>query len=186
MFFVPLAQTVKHQHDLLQMIEFRSHFMGAALLRSRLNPGDLEPLLRKTFADAGPDLTVVRVRTMKEQIALAFDQQRAVASLAGLFGVVALLLRRGWRLYGVTAYTVVQRTSEIGIRMALGADAGRCTASRALGRVSDGRHRPCARDSARDRRRPPHFGAAVRCQRIGSDRADDRDRRSRCVRDSSR
>ena len=124
MFFVSFAQTVKYANPLMQRGETASHYAGGILLVTTTPPGALEPQVGRALAAVDPNLAVINIRTLREQVERSFDQQRAVASLAGLFGTIALILA-AIGLYGVTAFSVARRTSEIGLRIALGADRGR-------------------------------------------------------------
>src|SRR5438477_6855720 len=69
MFYVAMAQTVTaYKEPIMRMIDSRSHLMSGILLVSNLSPGALEPLLTRTFADVDPNLTMVSVRTMQQQV----------------------------------------------------------------------------------------------------------------------
>ncbi len=89
-------------------------------LRTQADPRQIENELRERMRQFDPHVPVVGLQTMNEQIGFSLRTERLVASLSAVFGGLATLLAV-IGLYGVTAYTVMRRTHEIGIRMALGA-----------------------------------------------------------------
>lgn len=122
-FFLSEAQFTTFPSPANTKSDLMSHFLhdivivtspGASLSRAQVNAA---------MAHVDPNLPVIGMRSLREQVAAQFTQQRLIARLASLFGVLSLALASiGW--YGVTAYNAGRRVGEIGVRMAMGADRG--------------------------------------------------------------
>ncbi len=112
MFFLPILQW-KDRWD-------RSNLLESVVLRTAGTPPELASRVQRTLAGIDPNLTMLRVTPMTEQLQGLLGHEDLIGTLAQVFGGLALLLA-SVGLYGLTAYSVARRTSEIGLRAALGA-----------------------------------------------------------------
>jgi predicted permease len=126
--------TDRTPYDRTRMMYYRpysqdlGHLLSMCLaVRTAGSPKSVAASVRQELRDIDPSLPVLRIDTVDEQLNDSLVEERLVASLASFFGGLAVLLAC-LGLYGVVSYAVVRRTSEIGIRLALGATRGRVLA----------------------------------------------------------
>jgi putative ABC transport system permease protein len=123
MYYIPEAQTVQFDQPDLQSDELWSQNLYNIVIWAPGHPADMLMQVKKALAEVDPNLVIYDVQPYSRVIQGTFDQQNMIASLTWLFGAVGLVLAVVG-LYGVTSYGVEQRRSEIGVRIALGADRG--------------------------------------------------------------
>jgi ABC-type antimicrobial peptide transport system permease subunit len=116
-FFLPVAQADYTQTNM------GSLFLRDAVILTRPGANLSIAAVRQAMASVDPGMPVISIRTLREQVASQFIQQRLLARLTSFFGVLSLVLA-SIGLYGVTAYNAGRRVNEIGVRMALGANRG--------------------------------------------------------------
>ena len=125
MYFRPLNQVlaVEGGDPNERMAEGNSLYINSITLRFKRQPQNVDRMVRSVLNDIDPNLTITDLRSLDDQVGENLGQQRLMARLTTMFGILALVLA-SVGLYGITSYAVARRTGEIGLRMALGADRG--------------------------------------------------------------
>src|SRR6185503_7829714 len=122
-FYLPEAQHEFSTTSPLADANPGSHVLRDIVIATRPGAQLSETAVRQTLASVDSALPIASVRPLREQVAVAFSQQRLIARLTAFFGLLSLVLA-SIGLYGVTAFNAGRRTNEIGVRLALGATRG--------------------------------------------------------------
>ena len=120
MYFVPEAQSMRFADAEKESREIWSHYLYGIVVWTPGDPPGVEEQIRTALGEIAPNLVLNNIQPYSE-VLRDYPQQNMISTLSSLFAVIGLLLA-ALGLYGVMAYRAQERTSEIGVRMAVGAN----------------------------------------------------------------